>query len=68
MEETWGSSCHGAEPMLSRHAATRQLAGVDIAERLRAADILVRAMIPTAAHPHPLVCWSDVSQHCVLYP
>jgi tRNA-splicing ligase RtcB (3'-phosphate/5'-hydroxy nucleic acid ligase) len=41
--ETWGSSCHGAGRLLSRGAAKRELAGVDIAARLRARGILVRA-------------------------
>jgi tRNA-splicing ligase RtcB len=43
MTETWGSSCHGAGRLLSRGAAKRGLAGVDIAARLRERGILVRA-------------------------
>ncbi|MGI8549866.1 MAG: RtcB family protein [Dehalococcoidia bacterium] len=43
MQETWGSSCHGAGRLLSRGAAKRALAGVDIAARLRERGIMVRA-------------------------
>lgn len=43
MEETWGSSCHGAGRLLSRSAAKRSLAGVDIASRLHEQGIQVRA-------------------------
>ena len=48
MEETWGSSCHGAGRLLSRGAAKRTLAGVDIAARLRERGIIVRAQNRTA--------------------
>ncbi len=43
MERTFGSSCHGAGRMLSRHEAVRQLRGVDIAAQLGARGIAVRA-------------------------
>jgi tRNA-splicing ligase RtcB len=43
MAETWGSSCHGAGRVQSRHAAKRALAGVDIAQRLANQGIYVRA-------------------------
>jgi tRNA-splicing ligase RtcB len=43
MEETWGSSCHGAGRVQSRHAAKRMLKGVDIAQRLAERGIYVRA-------------------------
>lgn len=43
MEETWGSTCHGAGRVQSRAAAKRMLKGVDIAEKLAARGIIVRA-------------------------
>jgi tRNA-splicing ligase RtcB len=43
MEETWGSSCHGAGRVQSRQAAKRALAGVDVAQRLADQGIYVRA-------------------------
>jgi len=43
MSETWGSTCHGAGRVQSRHAAKRMLQGVDIAQRLARQGIYVRA-------------------------
>jgi len=43
MAETWGSTCHGAGRMQSRHAAKRALQGVDVAARLEAQGIMIRA-------------------------
>jgi tRNA-splicing ligase RtcB len=43
MLRSFGSSCHGAGRNLSRHAATRQLRGVDIAAQLAGQGIEIRA-------------------------
>ncbi|MBI3976288.1 MAG: RtcB family protein, partial [Armatimonadetes bacterium] len=43
MRETFGSTCHGAGRVLGRKAATRALAGVDVAAELRKRGIVVRA-------------------------
>jgi tRNA-splicing ligase RtcB len=43
MEQTFGSSCHGAGRLLSRHAAVRRLRGVDVAGELARQGIVVRA-------------------------
>jgi tRNA-splicing ligase RtcB len=43
MSETWGSTCHGAGRVQSRHAAKRMLEGVDIAQRMADQGIYVRA-------------------------
>jgi tRNA-splicing ligase RtcB len=43
MAETFGSTCHGAGRSLSRHAAARQLRGVDLRSQLGRAGIVVRA-------------------------
>ncbi len=41
--ETFGSTCHGAGRVMGRKAATRALAGVDVAAELRRKGIVVRA-------------------------
>ena len=43
MEETWGSTCHGAGRVMSRKAAMKQSRGVDIQEELAKKGITVRA-------------------------
>jgi tRNA-splicing ligase RtcB len=43
MAETWGSTCHGAGRVQSRHAAKRMLHGVDVAQKLLERGIYVRA-------------------------
>ena len=43
MEETFGSTCHGAGRVLSRHAAKRQVRGQTLRERLEQSGIAVRA-------------------------
>ena len=43
MVETFGSSCHGAGRLLSRHAAIRQARGRKIADELREQGVIVRA-------------------------
>jgi tRNA-splicing ligase RtcB len=60
MAETWGSSCHGAGRALSRGAAKRSLAGVDIAERLRERGVLVRAQNRRALAEESSEAYKDV--------
>ncbi|MCM8768189.1 MAG: RtcB family protein [Candidatus Omnitrophica bacterium] len=43
LAETWGSTCHGAGRMMSRHEAIRQSRGRSIADELASQGILVRA-------------------------
>jgi tRNA-splicing ligase RtcB len=43
MRETFGSTCHGAGRLLSRHAAMKQARGHDIIGELARRGILVRA-------------------------
>ena len=62
MEETWGSTCHGAGRMMSRHAAKRALAGVDIAGRLAKQGILVRAQNKRALAEEASEAYKDVAQ------
>lgn len=42
MEETFGSSCHGAGRTMSRHAALRQVKGEQLKKELEAKGIVVR--------------------------
>ncbi|MDP2950043.1 MAG: RtcB family protein, partial [Chloroflexota bacterium] len=62
MEETWGSTCHGAGRMMSRHAAKRHLQGVDIAGRLADKGILVRAQNRAALAEEASEAYKDVAQ------
>ncbi|HUW09158.1 MAG TPA: RtcB family protein, partial [Anaerolineae bacterium] len=43
MRETWGSTCHGAGRVMSRHAAISKARGRDIAQELAGQGIYVRA-------------------------
>ncbi len=43
MKESFGSTCHGAGRVMGRKAATRALAGTDVAAELRRKGIVVRA-------------------------
>lgn len=43
MEETWGSTCHGAGRAMSRHAAIKAARGKSIFEELKQRGITVRA-------------------------
>lgn len=60
LEETWGSTCHGAGRVLSRHAAKRQLEGVNIAARLNEKGILVRAQNRNALAEESSEAYKDV--------
>ncbi len=43
LDETFGSTCHGAGRMMSRHEAKRRLQGVDLVAELARQGIVVRA-------------------------
>jgi len=62
MEETWGSTCHGAGRMMSRHAAVRELRGVNIAARLADKGILVRAQNKAALAEEASEAYKDVAE------
>ena len=61
MVETWGSTCHGAGRVRSRHAAKRLLAGVDVAKRLEAQGIIVRCHNPRALAEEASEAYKDVA-------
>lgn len=42
MKETWGSTCHGAGRLKSRHLAMKEAKGIDIAEMLAEKGIVVQ--------------------------
>lgn len=43
MRQTWGSTCHGAGRVMSRHEAIRRQRGKDVQDELAARGILVKA-------------------------
>ena len=61
MEQTFGSSCHGAGRLLSRHAAVRQLRGVDVAGSLAEQGIVVRAQRRDLLAEEASVAYKDAS-------
>jgi len=61
MEQTFGSSCHGAGRLMSRHAATRQLRGVDVAGALAQQGIVVRAQRRDLLAEEASVAYKDAS-------
>jgi len=60
MAASFGSTCHGAGRALSRHAAMRELRGVDIARQLAAAGIVVRAERPGLLAEEAPLAYKDV--------
>lgn len=62
MAETWGSTCHGAGRLYSRHAAKRMLAGVNIRAQLAQRGIYVRAQNPRLLSEEASEAYKDVAQ------
>ncbi len=62
MAETWGSTCHGAGRLMSRHAAIRALQGVNIAARLADKGILVRTQNKAALAEEASEAYKDVAE------
>ena len=61
MAETWGSSCHGAGRVQSRHAARRMLKGVNMRTRLMELGIYVRAQHPGFLAEEASEAYKDVT-------
>jgi len=61
MRETWGSTCHGAGRVKSRHEAKRVLKGVDIAGRLAELGIMVRCHNRAALAEEASEAYKDVA-------
>jgi len=62
MQETWGSTCHGAGRLRSRGAAKRFLKGVDIAARLAEQGIIIRAQNRAALAEEASEAYKDVAE------
>jgi len=61
MAETWGSSCHGAGRVQSRHTAKRMLRGVNLRTRLMELGIYVRAQHPGLLAEEASEAYKDVA-------
>ncbi len=62
MEESFGSSCHGAGRVKSRHKAKKEARGRDLLEEMRRMGVVVRARgMRTVAEEMP-AAYKDVSQ------
>ncbi|MBI4288350.1 MAG: RtcB family protein [Chloroflexi bacterium] len=62
LEETWGSTCHGAGRMQSRGAAKRSLKGHDIAAELAERGITVKAGSRSGLAEEASPAYKDVAQ------
>jgi tRNA-splicing ligase RtcB len=62
MEETWGSTCHGAGRVQSRVSAKRMLHGVNVAERLAGQGIYVRAQNRALLAEEASEAYKDVAE------
>ena len=62
MEQTFGSTCHGAGRTMSRSRAKKQIWGADLRDELEAAGIHVRAgSMPGLAEEAP-IAYKDVDR------
>jgi tRNA-splicing ligase RtcB len=61
MAETWGSTCHGAGRLHSRHEAKRMLAGVSVRNRMLEHGIYVRAQRPGLLAEEASEAYKDVA-------
>ena len=61
IEESFGSTCHGAGRLKSRGAAKRELANVDIRAELRKQGIVVRAQNPKLLAEEASEAYKDVA-------
>ena len=63
MEETFGSTCHGAGRLMSRREAVRRFMQLDIAQKLyRDRGIYIRAKSPRVAAEEAPMAYKDVSE------
>ena len=62
MEQTWGTTCHGAGRMLSRRKAVALTKGRDIAEHLEKQGIFVRAEGRRTLHEEVPEAYKDVDE------
>jgi len=62
MQESFGSTCHGAGRMQSRAAAKRSLRGVDVAQALAARGIIVKSGSMSSLAEEAPEAYKDVSE------
>jgi tRNA-splicing ligase RtcB len=62
MQETFGSTCHGAGRMLSRGAAKRSIRGADVLRELESRGIIVRAENVSGLAEESSQAYKDVAQ------
>lgn len=62
MERTWGSTCHGAGRVLSRHQALKLQRGDEVARKLEAQGIVVRAAGKKTLAEEAPEAYKDVSR------
>ncbi|MCK4613336.1 MAG: RtcB family protein [Thermoplasmata archaeon] len=63
MEETFGSTCHGAGRLMSRREAVRRFMQLDIAQKLyRERGIYIKAKSPRVAAEEAPMAYKDVSE------
>jgi tRNA-splicing ligase RtcB len=61
MRETWGSTCHGAGRLLSRHAARKVRSGAEVRRDLEAAGIVVKCASVGALAEEAPYAYKDVA-------
>ncbi|MBI4297967.1 MAG: RtcB family protein [Chloroflexi bacterium] len=62
MEQTWGSTCHGAGRLQSRAAAKRAVRGRDVLQELESRGIAVRAISMAGLAEEASFAYKDVEQ------
>ncbi|MCD6229817.1 MAG: RtcB family protein [Candidatus Diapherotrites archaeon] len=62
MQETFGSTCHGAGRIMSRHAAKQKFSGFDVREKLASKGQYVRAMSPAVLAEEAPEVYKDIDE------
>ncbi len=62
LEETWGSTCHGAGRAMSRHAALRKFSGMDVQKEMESRGQVVRATHPKVLAEEASGAYKDISE------
>ncbi len=62
LDETWGSTCHGAGRVMSRHGAIKQFRGSDIQKRMEARGQVVRATHPKVLAEEASEAYKDIDE------
>jgi tRNA-splicing ligase RtcB len=62
LEETWGSTCHGAGRVMSRHGAIKRFRGTDIQRKLEAKGQVVKATNPKILAEEASEAYKDIDE------